>query len=72
MDERNGLGTIEAPVLVVIGAKDPACTAEQGEYVVSRIPGAQKVVLDSAHLSNIERPDDFNRAVFNFLTGTKS
>jgi hypothetical protein len=31
------------------------------------IPGAQKAVLESAHLSNIERRDDFNRAVLGFL-----
>jgi 3-oxoadipate enol-lactonase len=72
MDERDFLGTIEAPVLVVIGAQDPATTPEKGEYVAGNIPGAQKVVLDAAHLSNIERPEEFNRTVFGFLAGGKS
>ena len=62
MDERDQLGTIEAPVLVVIGAHDPSTTPEHGEYLVAHIPGAQKAVLDSAHLSNIEQRDEFNRA----------
>jgi 3-oxoadipate enol-lactonase len=67
MDERDRLGTIEAPVLVVAGAHDPATTPEQAQYLVEHIPGAQKSVLESAHLSNIEKPDDFNRVVLGFL-----
>jgi 3-oxoadipate enol-lactonase len=67
MDERDMLGTIEAPVLVAIGAHDPATPPEKGEFLVVHIPGAQKTVLESAHLSNIERRDDFNRAVLGFL-----
>ena len=67
MDERDRLGTIEAPALVVIGAHDPATTPKAGQFIVEHIPGAQKAVLDCAHLSNIERRDDFNRVVLGFL-----
>ena len=59
MDERDHLGLIEAPALVLIGAHDPATTPEKGDYVAERIPGAQKDVLDAAHLSNVERPRGF-------------
>ncbi len=69
MDERDFLGTIELSVLVVIGAHDPATTPEAGKFIVAHIPGAQTAVLDSAHLSNIERCDDFNRVVLGFLKG---
>jgi 3-oxoadipate enol-lactonase len=69
MDERDFLGTIEASALVIIGAHDPATTPDKGHYIAERIPGARAEVLDTAHLSNIERPQDFNRIVFNFLTG---
>ena len=69
MDERDQLGTIEASAFVVIGAHDPSTTPEMGQYIVERIPGAQKAVLDCAHLSNIERRDDFNRIVLGFLAG---
>jgi 3-oxoadipate enol-lactonase len=69
MDERDFLGTIEASALIVIGAHDPATTPDKGHYIAERIPGARAEVLDAAHLSNIERPDDFNRIVFGFLTG---
>jgi len=67
MDLRDRLGLIEAPTLVVIGAADPSSTPERGQYIVERIPGAQKVVLDCAHLSNIEQAAEFNRHVLPFL-----
>ncbi len=69
MDERDKLGLIEAATLVLIGAHDPATTPERGEYLVKHIPGVQKSVLDAAHLSNVERPAEFNRVVLGFLAG---
>ncbi len=71
MDLRDRLGVIEAPCLVVVGARDPATTPAAGQHIVERIPGAQKIVLESAHLSNIERREDFNRAVLGFLGGER-
>jgi 3-oxoadipate enol-lactonase len=67
MDLRDFLGTIETPVLVVVGTHDPATPPERGQYIVERVPGAQKVALDAAHLSNVERLDEFNRVVLGFL-----
>lgn len=69
MDERDRLGLIESPTLVVIGAQDPTTPPAAGEYIVDHVPGAQKAVLDAAHLSNVERPEDFNRIVLGFLAG---
>jgi 3-oxoadipate enol-lactonase len=71
MDLRDRLGIIDAPCLIVVGAHDPATTPAAGQYVVERIPGALKVVLDSAHLSNVERRDEFSRAVLRFLSGER-
>lgn len=67
IDLRDRLGLIESPVLVVIGSHDAATPPERGQYVVERVPGAQKAVLDAAHLSNIEKPEEFNRIVLPFL-----
>lgn len=71
MDLRDRLGLIESPVLVVIGEHDPATTPEQGRHIVERVPGAQKTILDAAHLSNIEQRDGFNEVVFAFLSGER-
>ena len=45
-------------------------TGARAIFVV-RIPGVQKAVLDTAHLSNIERPEDFNRVVLGFLAASR-
>ncbi len=70
MDQRDHLGSIALPALVVIGAHDPATLPEYGELIGATISNAQSVTLDAAHLSNIEQPDAFNRAVFGFLAGS--
>ena len=70
MDQRADIGAIDLPALVVIGAQDPATPPDHGELIVAAVKGAQSVTLDAAHLSNIEQPDAFNRAVFGFLAGS--
>lgn len=67
MDQRETIRAIDAPVLVVIGARDPSTTTEHGELIRDAIPRAQAVSLAAAHLSNIERPDEFTKAVLDFL-----
>jgi 3-oxoadipate enol-lactonase len=68
MDHRDLLPKIKAPTLVIIGKHDPATTPEAGEYIRSHIPGAAQVVLDAAHISNIEQSAAYSAAVVDFLT----
>jgi len=70
MDQRGAIGAIEMPALIVIGAHDPATPPDHGELIAATITGAQSVTLDAAHLSNIEQPEAFNRAVFGFLASS--
>lgn len=68
MDFRAELKQIDVPTMVVIGEKDPATIPEYGELIAASIPGAQTfVVPDAAHLSNIEQPDVFTKALVDFL-----
>jgi 3-oxoadipate enol-lactonase len=69
MDHREILSQIRVPTLVIIGQHDPATTPEAGEFVRGRIPGAKVALLDAAHLSNVEQPEEFNQAVLRFLGG---
>lgn len=71
MDLRDRLGLIEAPTLVAIGEHDPATPPDRGQYIVERVPGAQKAILDAAHLSNVEAREEFNRVVLGFLAGER-
>jgi 3-oxoadipate enol-lactonase len=67
MDQRETTKTIKVPTLVVAGAKDPATPPDHGRLIHDMIEGSKFVLLDAAHLSNIERTTEFNRAVLGFL-----
>lgn len=61
------LPRIQVPTLVLVGADDALYQAG-ADYMVAKIPGAVKVMVDGAgHASNLDRPDAFNAAVRKFL-----
>jgi pimeloyl-ACP methyl ester carboxylesterase len=61
------LPEIAVPVLVVVGADD-APFLGAADVMEARIPRARKVVIDDAgHAANMDRPEEFNRAVRDFL-----
>lgn len=67
-DLRDVLPTIEVPTLLVYGDKDVRAPRAVFEDLHSAIPDSALVVLPNAgHLCTIEAPEDFNRAVRNFL-----
>ena len=66
-DLSQSLGSVDAPTLVVTGALDPSSTVERAEQLTAGIYGADLLVLDSAHLSNVEQAEDFTIAVRDFL-----
>jgi 3-oxoadipate enol-lactonase len=67
MDLREALPSIKAPTLVIAGEHDPATNIGAGEFIRSRIEGASMIVLDAAHISNIEQPEAYTREVLRFL-----
>lgn len=67
MDQRPLLPLIQAQTLVIGGTEDPATPIEHAERLVHGIPGARLVALDAAHLSNVEQPHAFARAVLEFV-----
>ena len=68
MDQRETIRAIRTPTLVIVGADDPGTTVEHANLMVSRIAGAQLIVLpDSRHLLNIELPVPFNVGLLTFL-----
>jgi 3-oxoadipate enol-lactonase len=66
-DLRADLSRITAPSLVVVGTADVATPPALGEALRAAIPASRLVALDAAHLSNVERADEFARAVIDFL-----
>jgi 3-oxoadipate enol-lactonase len=66
------LGGITAPTLVIVGEQDLLTPPWVVREVAGRIPGAQFEIVTgdgSSHLVPLERPDDFNELVMNFLAG---
>jgi 3-oxoadipate enol-lactonase len=70
IDLRADLARIAAPTLVIGGAHDPATPPERAEELAAGIAGAELVMLDAAHLSNIEQAAAFNAALTRFLGAT--
>lgn len=69
MDQRESIRNITAKTLVIGGTADTSTPPEQAQLIASRIPEAKLVLLDAAHLSNIERANEFNAALIEFLQG---
>lgn len=67
MDFRASNPTITNPVLVIVGAKDPATPPEAGQAIQQQIKDAKLASLDAAHISNIEQPKAYIDTVLNFL-----
>ncbi|ETN37821.1 uncharacterized protein HMPREF1541_07444 [Cyphellophora europaea CBS 101466] len=62
-----GLERVKVPSLVVVGSEDRPFLAAS-EYMHKKIGGSRKVVIPRAgHAANIDNPEDFNRALLEFL-----
>lgn len=68
-DRRAALESLEVPTLVVVGEADPMAPFPVMHGMAGEIPGAQFAILAYAgHLAHLERPDDFNAVLGNFLS----
>jgi len=68
LDLADRLHAISAPTLIIVGEDDPGTPVAASRTIHERIKGSELVILKSAsHLSNIEQPEAFNRAVSTFL-----
>jgi 3-oxoadipate enol-lactonase len=68
-DFRSAVSTVEMPALFIAGEKDGAVPAAM-QQMQRELPASRYVELPGAgHISNLDRPDLFNRAVEDFLRG---
>jgi 3-oxoadipate enol-lactonase len=62
------LEEIKIPTLAIIGALDDPNMLAIADTIAARVPLAKKVTIpESGHLLNLERPDEFNRLVLDFI-----
>ena len=62
------LKEIRCPSVVIVGKDDPGTPVAMAEDIHQALPGSKLVIIPSAaHLSNLEQPDAFNRALGDFI-----
>ena len=72
-DQAARAGDIRVPTLVLCGSEDRVTPPALSRDLAHLIPGAQYAPVEGAgHLSNLERPDDFNTLVGAFIRGVDS
>ncbi len=63
------LSEVRVPTLVMIGDRDLDHVIETSARLAAEIPGVQKAVIHgAAHAPNMERPQEFNTVLVDFLT----
>ena len=63
------LKEIKCPILVIVGADDPATPVAMAKEIQDNAPGSKLVVLpQAAHLANLEQPAGFTRALQDLLS----
>ena len=68
LDLTDRLKAITLPTLIIVGAQDMGTPLAASQAIHQQIAGSELVVLDPAsHLSNLEQPEAFTRALEEFL-----
>ena len=67
-DQTQLLPQISSPALIVVGAEDAITPVADSEKMHNAIAGSRLVVLENAgHVSNLERTEEFNKHLLDFL-----
>ena len=68
--QRDRARRIAVPTLILCGTEDKATPPALSNELLQLVPGAQyETIAGAGHLSNLERPDDFNLVVDAFVRG---
>lgn len=68
VDVLDRLPEIQCPVFIMVGEHDHGTPPEMARQIHANLPGSElQVIPSAAHLSNIEQPEIFNRALVEFL-----
>jgi pimeloyl-ACP methyl ester carboxylesterase len=64
------LNSLSLPILVITSENDLASCREMADFIVSNAPNSRQLVMpDTGHLMHIEKPEEFNRELLDFLDG---
>lgn len=69
LDLTDKIAAIKVPTLIVVGEEDQGTPVAASRVMNEKIAGSELVILKSAsHLSNMEQPEEFTRALTAFLS----
>ncbi len=69
IDVTDRLHEIDCPVQIIVGEQDAGTPVAMSQAIHQAVPGSELVILPNAsHLSNLEQPEAFNRALSGFLS----
>ncbi|MEO7271662.1 MAG: 3-oxoadipate enol-lactonase [Vicinamibacterales bacterium] len=63
---------IVAPTQVIVGREDPVTPPAAARDIADHISGARVLTLEASHICAVECPDEFNRAVLDFLAAPRA
>ncbi|HVS81805.1 MAG TPA: alpha/beta fold hydrolase [Pyrinomonadaceae bacterium] len=67
-DHSDNLRRINVPTLVIVGREDPIRPVADAQFMHDRIRNSRlEVIEDAAHMTNMEKPEIFNRALVDFV-----
>jgi 3-oxoadipate enol-lactonase len=66
-DFRNELHLLKVPTLIISGTEDVVTTVEDGIFLAKKIPNSSRINLSAAHLSNIEKSEEFSKAILKHI-----
>ena len=68
-DQRDRAKEIRVPTLVLVGDQDLITPPELSDELAGLVPNARmQVIEDAGHISNLEKPAEFNQAVDQFIS----
>jgi 3-oxoadipate enol-lactonase len=68
IDLTRRLSSLDCPVQVIVGEQDVGTPVAMAREIHEAAPGSELVIIPNAsHLSNLEQPEAFNRALLDFL-----
>jgi 2-hydroxy-6-oxonona-2,4-dienedioate hydrolase len=66
--EESKLASIHVPTLIIWGRNDELIPLNKGEQFHQKIPGSKMAVIDQCgHVPELEKPEEFDRALMEFL-----
>jgi pimeloyl-ACP methyl ester carboxylesterase len=67
-DSTDLLNGMDFPVLVIAGEKDSLTSVEDAQAMTDQLPkGELSIISGAAHLSNQEKPEEFNNSLVQYL-----